>query len=293
MTTTPINVLEASSHYVPIITSVVCFLEKKGRKNIMTKPNNAPPIVIRDYKPRGQYTTIGGLKTCSLPPSRLATPTNPTPTDHTSGPSPRASILFIYDVFGFIPPTLQGADILAQTGNFSVYMPDWLTGHYADRSWFPTDTPEKAESIKTLFMSHGDVGVAGARVGSWMQSMRGDAKWGIAGLCWGGKVTSIVTGFGGADAGGFSCAAIAHPLMLDPGDAEDISIPFLLLASKDEDAEDVRQFGEVLKGKKVVETFADQIHGWMGGGADLEDRRCREEYERGYGMLVEFFGENL
>ncbi|KAI9770083.1 MAG: hypothetical protein M1840_003533 [Geoglossum simile] len=238
----------------------------------MAKPRKAPPVVIRDYKPKGQFTTIGGLKTY-----------------HTTTPSPRASILFIYDVFGFIPPTLQGADILAQAGNFSVYVPDLLTGHYADRSWFPTDTPEKAKLLTGLFLSRGDVGVAGDRVGKWMQTVRGDGTWGIAGLCWGGKVVAIVTGWGLE----FACAAIAHPLMLDPGDAEDISIPFLLLASKDEDAEDVQEFSKALKGKRVVETFADQIHGWMGGGADLEDQRCREEYERGYGMLVEFFGENL
>lgn len=50
--------------------------------------------------------------------------------------------------------------------------------------------------------------------------------------------------------------------MVDPADAEKIKIPLCMLASGDEDAEDVKKFEAGLKGEKYVETFGDQIHGW-------------------------------
>ncbi len=48
--------------------------------------------------------------------------------------------------------------------------------------------------------------------------------------------------------------------MVDPQDAESISIPFALLASKDEDAEAVKGFGANLKGERYIETFGDMPH---------------------------------
>ncbi len=51
--------------------------------------------------------------------------------------------------------------------------------------------------------------------------------------------------------------------MLDPKDAEAITIPFAILASKDEDSKDVEAFEAALKVTHHVETFGDQIHGWM------------------------------
>lgn len=59
----------------------------------------------------------------------------------------------------------------------------------------------------------------------------------------------------------FKVGAIAHPAMLDPKDAEKVQKPLMVLASKDEEAKDVKQFEENLKVEKHVETFGDQIHG--------------------------------
>jgi dienelactone hydrolase len=90
----------------------------------------------------------------------------------------------------------------------------------------------------------------------------------------------------------FSFAATAHPAILDPADALAATIPTALLASKDENPAAVRQFAENLRlgeKEKLVETYADQVHGWMGARGDLADPRCREEYERGYRTVVEFF----
>ncbi|KAI9759814.1 MAG: hypothetical protein M1840_003085 [Geoglossum simile] len=240
----------------------------------MGEPSKAcctnPPIVAEGYVHKGEFINLGGLKTY-----------------HTTVDKPCASILFIYDVFGYFPQTLQGADILAHAGNFSVYMPDWFVNEYADITWYPPDTDEKKVAMKGVF-ERGNPAVIGPRVTKWMQDIRGEGKWGVVGLCWGGKIAAVVAG-----AGGFDCAAMAHPAMLNPEDAAKISVPFAVLASQDEDTKAVQEFSEALKDKKVVETFGDQIHGWMGARGDLKDARCSEQYQRGYKMLVDFFVENL
>ena len=51
--------------------------------------------------------------------------------------------------------------------------------------------------------------------------------------------------------------------MIDPKDAEPISIPYCVLASKDEDANDVQGFVDNLKGPKFSETYPEMPHGWM------------------------------
>ncbi len=81
--------------------------------------------------------------------------------------------------------------------------------------------------------------------------------------------------------------------MVDAADAPGIKVPFILLASGDEPADDVKKFEDALTVPKHVETFADQIHGWMAARADLSDDRVKAEYERGYKTLLEFFGKHL
>lgn len=81
--------------------------------------------------------------------------------------------------------------------------------------------------------------------------------------------------------------------MVDAADAEGINIPTALLASGDEPAEDIKKFEAALKVPHHVETFEDQIHGWMGARADLSDDRVKSEYERGYKTLLTFYGQHL
>ena len=59
-----------------------------------------PPVVDDGYKEKGEYMTIDGMKTYA-----------------------------IYDIFGFFPQTLQGADILAhgdKDKQYQVFMPGML-----------------------------------------------------------------------------------------------------------------------------------------------------------------------
>ena len=67
------------------------------------------PAVQHDYKEKGEYITVDGMKTYA-----------------TGSTSATSAILVVYDIFGFFPQTLQGADILA-TGDkekqYQVFMP--------------------------------------------------------------------------------------------------------------------------------------------------------------------------
>ena len=51
--------------------------------------------------------------------------------------------------------------------------------------------------------------------------------------------------------------------MVDPADGAKITVPVCMLASKDEPADAVEKFKGLLKVPSHIETFSDQIHGWM------------------------------
>jgi dienelactone hydrolase len=77
-------------------------------------------------------------------------------------------------------------------------------------------------------------------------------------LGWGGKIAALVAAEGTA----FKAAAQTHPSLLDPADADVVTIPMMVLPSGDEDVETVKEFERRLKTDKHVETFHDRIHGW-------------------------------
>lgn len=107
--------------------------------------------------------------------------------------------------------------------------------------------------------------------------------------CWGGKIVSLITS--GSD-NPFQIGAQIHPAMVEPKEAESIQVPLILLASKEEPEDKVREFEAKLRGAKHVETFTDQVHGWMAARADLADERVKEEYVRGYKTVLDFFAKN-
>ncbi|KAH8601365.1 dienelactone hydrolase family protein-like protein [Bisporella sp. PMI_857] len=238
-----------------------------------------PPIVSKDYEQKGKYETIGGLKT------------------YVTGPSSASkAILVIYDIFGYFPQTIQGADILSTSDShaqYQVFIPDFFEGKSADISWYPPDTEEKGKLLGQFFQTVAAPPKAAAKVPEVLKEIEKQypeiKTWGVLGFCWGGKIVSLTSGSGTP----FTAAAEAHPAMVNPSDAEDIKIPLALLASKDEPAEDVKKFEANLTGPKHVEIFEDQIHGWLAARSDLENPRVKEEYERGYKTLLTFFGKHL
>lgn len=98
-----------------------------------------PPIVTENYKEKGQWTTIDGMKT------------------YVTGQSDaKQALLVVYDIFGFFPQTLQGADILASGDSekkYQVFMPDFFEGSPAAIGWYPPDSKEKEEKLGNFFQT--------------------------------------------------------------------------------------------------------------------------------------------
>ncbi|PMD35396.1 dienelactone hydrolase family protein-like protein [Hyaloscypha variabilis F] len=239
-----------------------------------------PPIISKGYEPKGKYETIGGLKTYVTGPANAS-----------------KAILYIYDIFGFFPQSLQGADILSTSdkdNQYQVFMPDWLEGNPADISWYPPDTEEKGKLLGNFFQTVGAPPKTAARVPGAVKEIEAKYSsiktWAVVGFCWGGKIVSLNVSKSDTP---FKAAAECHPAMIDPSEALEIKIPLAMLASGDEPAEDVKKFEANLKGEKHVEIFSDQIHGWMAARSNLDDARVKSEYERGYKTLLEFYAKHL
>lgn len=89
--------------------------------------------------------------------------------------------------------------------------------------------------------------------------------------------------------------------MMDVEDFKKATIPQLVLPSKDEPADAVEAYkkelplhpNEAVKTKSYIEVYDNMVHGWMAARAQLADEEARKGYERGYGQVVAFFGDNL
>ncbi|KAL7898400.1 Alpha/Beta hydrolase protein [Trichoderma sp. TUCIM 5745] len=240
---------------------------------------NIPPVVSKGYKAKGSYEEIGGYKT------------------YVTGPADATkAIVVVYDIFGYFDQTIQGADILALSDDhqkYKVFMPDWFKGKPCPIEYYPPDTEEKQKALGEFFGTFPPPKIAGY-VPDYVNAVKAHSpsvsKLAMLGYCWGGKVVALTLK---ASTNPFSAGAVAHPAMVDPADAEGLTVPFALLASKEEDEAAVKKLEEALKVPHHVETFGDQIHGWMAARSNLEDERVKAEYERGYKTLLEFFGKQV
>lgn len=81
--------------------------------------------------------------------------------------------------------------------------------------------------------------------------------------------------------------------MVAPSDAPGVTIPFAMLPSGEEPKDDVEKWEKGLKVPHLVEWFPDQVHGFMAARGDLEDEKVKKEYERGYKIVLDWFGKHL
>lgn len=201
----------------------------------------------------------------------------------------------IYDIFGFKEQTIQGADILAYSDkehSMQVWMPDFFEGNPADISWYPPDTDEKGAKLGEWFKGAAPPKHLPKISGICDEAEKQNSSiktWGMIGYCWGGKMVSLISGKDTR----FKAGVQTSPAMVDAGDAKSTKIPMMMLASKDEPADDVKAYEENLTVPKHVETFGDMVHGFMSARGDLKDAKCKSEYERGYKLAVTFFNQHL
>ncbi|KAF2804338.1 alpha/beta-hydrolase [Mytilinidion resinicola] len=275
---------KAASPRSHIITSNTSPSQPSENNHTMAQPAHSEacctiPPVSADYTEKGKFIEIDGLKTYATGPEDAS-----------------IVIILIYDVFGFGPQILQGADLLAHPSKhpYRVLIPDFLAGNLANPAWFPPDTPEKRTAMGTYFGPQGPGNAA-----TMLASLMGVVKaiktadtvntLGVVGYCWGAKIVSLSCAAGTP----FAAGVELHPSGLDTADAPNITVPLCMLASEDEDADAVKAFGEALTVPKLVERFEGAPHGWMTSRGDLSDVKGKADYERGYATVMTFFHEHL
>ncbi|RMZ76159.1 hypothetical protein DV738_g5121, partial [Chaetothyriales sp. CBS 135597] len=255
-------------------------VSKNVHEHIIKHRKSLPAIVSEGYEPKGKYIELDGLKT------------------YVTGPSDADTAVFlIFDIFGFFPQTLQGADILAAPDNKGrrkqVFIPDFWEGDPADISWLPPDTEEKKEAFNSWFGTKASPPKHLPRVPGLLdaaEKLNPKIKsWGMVGYCWGGKMVSLIAGRDTR----FKAGVQTSPALYDLADAPKVKIPMLLLPSKDEPREDWEKYRDALTVPNKLVYFGDQIHGWMSARGDLKDPAVKKDYERGYQLTVDFLAEHL
>jgi dienelactone hydrolase len=93
----------------------------------LPNPNKAcctiPPVQTHGYEPKGTYETFEDMQV------------------YTIGHPGHKTIICIFDIFGFYPQVLQGADLLAALG-FRVLVPDFFRGNpYPSDKFPPYESP--------------------------------------------------------------------------------------------------------------------------------------------------------
>ncbi|OAX81741.1 hypothetical protein ACJ72_03911 [Emergomyces africanus] len=240
-----------------------------------------PPVVSKGYEGKGKYLNIHGMKTYVTGPENAT-----------------EAILVIYDIFGFFPQTVQGADILATSDpnrKYRVFMPDLFDGSPADIAWYPPTTEEHKKNLGHFFQTKAAPPTTLSRIPGVVEEANKLAEggkfkaWAILGYCWGGKIATLAS----MQDTLFKAAVQCHPAMLDAKDAPNVTIPMIVLASMDEDVNEVKAFENGLKVPHHVETWTTQIHGWMAARGDLENPEVRKEYENGYKTVLGFLNEHM
>lgn len=202
--------------------------------------------------------------------------------------------MFIYDIFGFSNQGIQGADIIATSDKdhqYQVFQPDFFEGEPCNPEWYPPTDDDKKAKLGAWFENRGPpmgVGKIPETIKAIGLEYPNIKRWAVVGFCWGGKVASVTSQAGTP----WKVAAQSSPAFVDAGDAEKVTIPMLMLASKDEPVEDVKKYEAALKVPHHIETV-DQVHGFMTARGNLEDAETRKQYELGYEKVLKFFAEHL
>ncbi|ORY79524.1 dienelactone hydrolase [Protomyces lactucae-debilis] len=242
------------------------------------------PPVQSDYTPKGSYETLGDLKTYI-----------------TGNQKSNKVLTVIYDIFGFHPATQQGADLLAESLDALVVMPDFFHGKPVPQELYPPQTDEDKQKIQDFFAGPAEpsknlkaLSTFAKAASERFPANEGESKkHAILGFCWGGKIAILASDKRDV----FKATAVVHPAMLDAKDAKSLTNPIMILASKDEEAKDVKAFEEGIpegqKEQSVVKTYSDMHHGWAAARANLKDEQNKKRFHEAYTELAEFFSKLL
>jgi len=233
------------------------------------------PPVSHDYTPKGEYKAYAGLDKCYF--------VGPTGTGKV--------IVIVYDIFGFFPQTLQGADILAETLQARVIMPDFLKGQPWPVDKFPPGSIADKAALQVYFGTTANpaftlpyITAVGAEL-----KKDGATKIGILGFCWGGKCAFKAGGEDWVDA-----VATVHPAMLSADDVDNIKVPVAMYLSQDEPIEEYQKLVDTLADRPFAtknswKVYPSVNHGFAAARANLTDPDGKAQFEDVYSRLSSFF----
>ena len=145
-------------------------------------------------------------------------------TDITGEQNSKKGIIDVYDIFGIMPQTLQGADRLAESLNAVVLVPDFFRGNQLDPKIFPPDTAEKKRIAQTFMADQANIErntqVLLETTAVAKEKFSSVQSWGAFGLCWGGKLVVLASG----PESPFKVSGTAHPGRLAKEDAEKLAV---------------------------------------------------------------------
>lgn len=235
-----------------------------------------------NWQDKGQYEEVGGIKSYV-----------------TGDRNSDKVIVFIYDIFGFLPQTTRGADVLAEKLGAFVVMPDIFNPAFPIAK-FPAQTQEAKDELGNFFKAQAELGASQDKVltvtraileGRKASGATAEPKLGCFGLCWGGKVAMTT---GNLEKLPFVATGQAHPTALTVEDTEKLTVPHLILPTKDEDPRDIQAFRDVKKPEgSDVREYPKMIHGFMGGRAILDEPENMEAFNDGYKFVADWFNQQF
>jgi len=232
------------------------------------------PLVVRlegTYKPYGVFDRV-----------------------YITGDKNETALVIVYDIFGYFPQTLQGADILAKTLGARIFMPDFFgEGNAFGLENFPPKDDQGKKELQEFFVGIGNPPATAAKLVDFANLLKGEGfkKIGAHGYCWGGKVVTLAALEEGSPLDAISSV---HPAMLSVQDAEGLSIPLGLFVSKDESKDEFDKIVNVLSKKSFAakvdsKRYSTMHHGWAAARGNLSDPDNKREYEDLYSRAATFF----
>ncbi|CDS37881.1 Dienelactone hydrolase [Echinococcus multilocularis] len=206
-------------------------------------------------------------------------------------------IVIVHDVFGFdINNTRRFADMLADQTNAHVLLPDFFHG----KPWSLDDFPPKHTEVFTEWLEKvscwEDVSALLSTANTYLRTLLAEEhhkKLGILGFSWGGR--QVLRACCSRDYG-YLAGVSVDGLMLEPEDAEKLSIPvFFMPSGEDTSIEpikrilDKRPFGDRCR----YYTFAEEGHGYASSLGDLNNQNTLEAVNQTITLASAFFIENL
>jgi len=216
--------------------------------------------------PAGEVKKFGGVDCYITPP-------------HKGEQKPGKVVVLLTDIFGLgLVNNKLVADLIANEGGYTVYVPDLFDGYPVPFEGIPVkDTPAPTsffQKIKLLatfgpllpFMIRNRQSVVEPRVRGVLQELRnteGVEKIGITGYCFGGKYSIL---FGPTEL--VDVVVAVHPSMTTPADIGNVGKPFLFLGAEEDmffDENSVKEAQKLLEEKDMpcyFKVYPGTVHGF-------------------------------